>query len=54
MTTPEKCFPIRLMHHCQRSDETVLFLFGWVMSAERQQQAVERKKERDREGGRQM
>lgn len=48
MTTPEKCFPIRLMHHCQRRDETVLFLFGWVMSMERQR-AEERKKERDRE-----
>lgn len=42
MTTPEKCFPIRLMHHCQRRDEAVLFLFGWATSMERQQ-AAERK-----------
>lgn len=46
-----KVFPIRLMHHCQRGDETVLFLFGLVMSMKRQQaEEREREKERGMEG----
>ena len=47
MTTPEKCFPSGSCIIVSTGDETVLFLFGWVMSVERQQ--VE-ERERVREG----
>lgn len=46
MTTPEKCFPSGSCIIVSARDETVLFLFGWVISMERQQ-AGERERERD-------
>lgn len=56
MTTPEKCFPSGSCIIVSAGDEAVLFLFGWVMSMGRQQQAGEREgeKERARERGREM
>lgn len=46
MTTPEKCFPSGSCIIVSARDETVLFLFGWVISMERQQ-AGERERERE-------
>ena len=49
MTTPEKCFPSGSCIIVSAGDETVLFLFGWGMSGERQQvEERERVKERER------
>lgn len=49
MTTPEKCFLSGSCIIVSAGDETVLFLFGWLISMERQQ-AGEREGDGAREG----